>query len=308
MHLWDARAVVAHGTVLVETRTWLLLRALAARAGLGQAVVRPCGVCVDADGRLEEVGLGHGWLDVFPDRDPPFRPMAPLSPSIERLLEIYLPLCIGKASNELVLGHVAQSLDGQIATSTGASCFITGQQDLIHTHRLRALFDVVLVGRGTVTCDDPRLTTRLVPGRNPTRVVLDPGLRAPANRQVFRDGVAPTILFCAPGRGRSRRSQDDQVEVVEASSTGPVLPPLEILARLKARGLRRVFVEGGGVTISHFLQVGLLGRMHITISPLFLGQGRPGFVLPKIDGLEQALRPRVRRFMLGDDTLFDCRF
>ena len=307
MHLVDARPAVAHDTALVETRAWLLLRALAASAGLGQAVVRPCGVRADAQGRLEEVALGHGWLDVFPAGEPLFRAMAPLAPSIERLLELYLPLCLGKASNDLVIGHVAQSLDGQIATSTGASCFITGQQDLVHTHRLRALFDVVLVGRGTITCDDPRLTTRLVPGRNPTRVVLDPGLRAPVDRQVFCDGVAPTLLFCAPGREHSRRPQD-QVEVIEVSSTGPVLPPLEILARLKSRGLRRVFVEGGGVTISRFLEVGLLGRMHIAISPLFLGQGRPGFVLPKIDGLEHALRPHVRRFMLGDDTLFDCRF
>jgi len=307
MHLWDASPRVVHDTTLVETRAWLVLRALAARAGVGLAVAKPCGVRVDGNGRLEEVALGHGWLDVFPDGEPIFRPMAPLAPSIERLLEIYLPLCVGKASNDLVIGHIAQSLDGQIATSTGASCFITGQQDLVHTHRLRALFDVVLVGRGTITYDDPRLTTRLVPGRNPTRVVLDPGLRAPVDRQVFHDGVAPTLLFCAPGRGQTRRLRE-HVEIIEASSSGSVLAPLEILARLKTRGLRRVFVEGGGVTISHFLQVGLLGRMHITISPIFLGQGRPGFVLPKIDGLEQALRPRVRRFMLGDDTLFDCRF
>ena len=307
MHLLDARPILADNAVLVETRAWLLLCALAARAGLGQAVVGTCGVRVDANGRLEEVGLGRGWLDVFPDGEPFFRSMSPLAPSVERLLELYLPLCIGKDSNHLVIGHIAQSLDGQIATSTGASCFITGQQDLVHTHRLRALFDVVLVGRGTIACDDPRLTTRLVPGRNPTRVVLDPGLRAPVDRQVFRDGVAPTILFCAPGRGHTGRPQD-HVEIIEVSSSGSVLPPLEILARLKSRGLSRVFVEGGGVTISHFLEVGLLGRMHITISPLFLGQGRPGFVLPKIDGLEHALRPRVRRFMLGDDTLFDCRF
>jgi riboflavin-specific deaminase-like protein len=307
MHMLDARPIVADNAMLLESRAWLLLCALADRAGLGHAVARSCGVRVDAQGRLEEVHLGHGWLDVYPDGEPFFRSLAPLSPSVERLLQLYLPLCVGKASHDLVIGHVAQSLDGQIATSTGASCFITGQQDLVHTHRLRALFDVVLVGRGTITCDDPRLTTRLVPGRNPTRVVLDPGLRAPVDRQVFRDGVAPTLVFCAPGRGHTRPPQD-HVEIIEAASLGSVLPPLEILARLKARGLRRVFVEGGGVTISHFLQVGLLSRMHITISPLFLGQGRPGFVLPKIDGLEQALRPRVRRFMLGDDTLFDCRF
>ena len=88
--------------------------------------------------------------------------MTTLPPAIEDMLELYLPLCLGKESSDLVVAHVGQSLDGQIATSTGASCFITGPQDLAHTHCLRALFDVVLVGRATVDCDDPRLTTRLV--------------------------------------------------------------------------------------------------------------------------------------------------
>ncbi len=307
MHLWNARESVMEETALVEEQAWLLLRALAAQSGLGVAVTKPCGVRVDEAGWLEEVDLGQGWLDLYPDAEPLFRPTVPLPPSVKRLLDLYLPLCIGNASNDLVMGHLAQSLDGQIATSTGASCFITGQEDLMHTHRLRALFDVVLVGRATVASDDPRLTTRLVPGRNPTRAVLDPGLRAPEDRQVFRDGAAPTLLFCAH-RQRNGRQVRDHVEIIEMPSSGPVLPPMEILEQLRARGLRRIFVEGGGVTISHFFAAGLLGRVHVTVSPFFLGQGRPGLVMPKIDRLDQAVRPRVRRFMLGADTLFDCRF
>jgi riboflavin-specific deaminase-like protein len=262
---------------------------------------------VDEAGWLEEVSLGEGWLDLYPDAEPLFRPTLPLPPPVKRLLDLYLPLCIGDASNDLVMSHLAQSLDGQIATSTGVSCFITGQEDLVHTHRLRALFDVVLVGRATVTSDDPRLTTRLVPGRSPTRVVLDPGMRAPEDRQVFCDGAAPTLLFCAHPNRNGRRV-GDHMEIIEIPSSGSVLPPTEILKHLRARGLRRIFVEGGGVTVSHFFEAGLLGRVHVTISPFFLGQGRPGLVMPKIDRLEQAVRPRVRRFMLGEDTLFDCRF
>lgn len=307
MHLLQVRAISVEDRGLEETQVWLLLRALADRASLGAAVVEPCGVRVDEMGRLEAVRLGQGWIDVYPDADPPFRAKEPLPPSIERLLELYLPLCVGARSNDLVIGHVGQSLDGQIATSTGAACFITGQQDLVHTHRLRALFDAVLVGRATIACDDPRLTTRLVSGRNPTRVVVDPVLRSPVASKVFRDGAAPTLLLCAHRQCDPRQWQD-HVGVIETTSPGPVLPPLEILDQLRARGLRRIFIEGGGVTVSHFLQAGLLGRLHVTISPIFLGQGRPGLVLPKIDRLDQALRPRVRRFTLGEDVLFDCAF
>lgn len=307
MHLWEARESAMEETALVEEQAWLLLRALAAQAGLGAAVTKPCGVRVDEAGWLEEVGLGQGWLDLYPEGEPLFQPTVALPPSVRRLLDLYLPLCIGDASNDLVMGHLAQSLDGQIATSTGASRFITGQEDLVHTHRLRALFDVVLVGRATITSDDPRLTTRLVPGRNPTRVVLDPGLRAPEERQVFLDGAAATLLFCAHHQRNGRRPCA-HVEIVAIPSLGQLLPPVEILNQLRARGLRRVFVEGGGVTVSHFFEAGVLGRVHVTISPFFLGQGRPGLVMPRIDRLDQAVRPRVRRFMLGQDTLFDCRF
>jgi diaminohydroxyphosphoribosylaminopyrimidine deaminase / 5-amino-6-(5-phosphoribosylamino)uracil reductase len=290
-----------------EARAWLLLRALAARARTGPAVNKRCGGRVDGSGQLEVVDLGHGWLDVHPDASPAFRATGRLPRSTEQLLDLYLPLCVGGRSAGMVVGHIGQSLDGQIATSTGASCFITGPQDLAHTHRLRALFDAVVVGRSTIANDDPRLTTRLVPGVNPTRVVLDPGLRAPADRKVFRDGDAPTLVLCARG-ARGRAVQLGQAEIVEVPTAGDVLSPSGILAELGKRSLRRVFIEGGGVTISHFLRAGLVDRMHVAVSPVFLGQGRPGLALAKIDGLDQALRPRVRRFVLGEDVLFDCAF
>lgn len=305
MNVGSIRKVLVEDALLSEARAWSLLRALARRAGAGHAVGKPAGVRLDGAGRLEEVELGMGWLDVYPEADPPFQSMSVLPPAIDDMLKLYLPLCLGPESSDLVLAHVGQSLDGQIATSTGASCFITGPQDLAHTHRLRALFDAVLVGRATVDCDDPRLTTRLVAGENATRVVLDPSLRGFVDRKVFRDGAAPTLLYCLQG---SRKGTKDfgLAQVVELAAPGPLLPPAAILEDLHRRGLRRVFVEGGGVTISHFLQAGFLRRVHVTISPLFLGQGRPGLALAKIDGLDQALRPRVRHFPLGEDMLFDC--
>ena len=307
MHMRTDNTALAREWSLSEARAWLLLRALARRAGAGCAVEEACGVRVDGAGRLEETDLGDGWLDIFPDVTPSFRPVAEVGLSIERMLELYLPMCLGAASNDLVVAHVGQSLDGQIATATGASCFITGPQDLEHTHRLRALFDAVVVGRSTVACDDPRLTTRLVAGQNPTRVVVDPGLRAPANRNVFHDRVAATLVVCAQG-SRCEDGQYGSAEIVSLSCSETVLPPALILEELRRRGLRRSFVEGGGVTVSHFLQAGLLARLHVAVSPVFLGQGRPGVTLPKIDGLDQALRPRVRRFFLGEDMLFDCQF
>ena len=85
-----------------------------------------------------------------------------------------------------------------------------------------------------------------------------------------------------------------------------MLPPEGILDALARRGLGRVFVEGGGVTVSRFLEAGVFARLHVTICPIFIGRGRPGISLPAIDDLGDALRPRARRFEFGDDILFDC--
>jgi diaminohydroxyphosphoribosylaminopyrimidine deaminase / 5-amino-6-(5-phosphoribosylamino)uracil reductase len=305
MRVRTNRKVWVEEALLTEERTWSLLRALARAASAGNAIAKPSGVRLDGDGRCQEVELGTGWLDVDPAAEPPFQTATALPPAIEQMLALYLPVCLGSGSSDLTVAHLGQSLDGQIATSTGASCFITGPQDLTHTHRLRALFDAVVVGRATVDCDDPRLTTRLVSGESPTRVVLDPSLRGSVERKVFRDGAAPTLVYCLQG-SRNPAKDYGQAEVVELAEAGPVLPPAAILDDLHRRGLRRVFIEGGGVTISHFLRAGLLRRVHVAISPLFLGQGRPGLALAKIDGLDQALRPRVRRFDMGEDILFDC--
>src|ERR1700712_5315572 len=89
------------------------------------------------------------------------------------------------AGCSFVLGRVAQSLDGYIATRTGESVWISGPGDLRHTHRLRALSDAVVVGARTVRADNPRLTTRLVDGPSPVRVILDPNRRLDDRYRVF---------------------------------------------------------------------------------------------------------------------------
>ena len=88
---------------------------------------------------------------------------------------------------------------------------------------------------------------------------------------------------------------------------GPRLPLREILRRLHERGLFGLFVEGGGLTVSSFLEAGLLDRLQIAIAPLVIGSGRPGITLPTIEDLSQGLHPRHRRYVMGEDVLFDCQ-
>jgi diaminohydroxyphosphoribosylaminopyrimidine deaminase / 5-amino-6-(5-phosphoribosylamino)uracil reductase len=287
-------------------RAWALLRGLARRASAGRALTRTTGLELDEQGELVEVAAGRGLVTIRAGSVPSVEHAVDAEPEALELLELYLPLCVGAASEMLVVGHLGQSLDGQIATSSGASQYVTGPENIRHLHRLRALFDAVIVGANTVECDNPQLTTRLVSGPNPTRVVLDPNRRLHGTQALFKDGVAPTLVLCA--HGSEKRNGFTHAEVLGVDGTGELLPVANVIESLRTRGLNRLFVEGGGVTVSRFLEARALHRLHLTVSSVFLGEGRPGVKLPGISDLDHALRPKVRRFTLGDDVLFDCDF
>ena len=120
------------------------------------------------------------------------------------LLGLYRQLAECVATGAYVAAHLGQSLDGHIATENGASRYITGTADRAHNHRMRALFDAVVVGRGTVQHDDPRLTVRSVAGDNPVRVVVDPERSLGADYAIF-DSAARTdaaVVRARPPAGR----------------------------------------------------------------------------------------------------------
>ncbi|TJZ59368.1 RibD family protein [Streptomyces piniterrae] len=240
------------------------------------------------------------------------------SPQAAELAERYPGLCL--AGPRVAFAQLGQSLDGFIATRTGDADFVTGEEDRLHLHRLRALADAVLVGAGTAVSDDPQLTVRACAGRNPVRVVLDPRGRVPLGRKVFTDGAAPTLWVVGPEGQRALRGPDTgagpHVEVGPNVSVGPhvdvlVLPdaaafaPSRLLDALARRGLGRVLVEGGGVTVSRFLAARALHRLYVTVAPVLLGDGVPGLRFPGTPVMRDALRPPLRRAMLGEDTLFE---
>jgi len=250
----------------------------------------------------------------------------PCSAASAALFELYKPLLDARRARSLradappwVLAQLGQSLDGCVATVAGDSYFVTGAQSLQHLHRLRALCDAVLVGAGTVAVDDPQLTTRRVPGPQPVRVVLDPAARLDGLARVFRDGQAPTLWLCDADHADVARSRlpprlpatAGAAEVLavdgllDSACPARGMHPQRAIATLAARGLRLLFVEGGGVTVSSFLAAGSLDRLHLVIAPVLIGSGRRGLQGPTRAAMADCPRPPARTLALGDDMLWD---
>lgn len=203
-----------------------------------------------------------------------------------------------KSLDPVVIGQLGQSLDGRIATPTGASKYINGAEALAHLHRIRAKVDAVIVGVGTAIADNPQLTTRNVPGPSPARVVIDPRGRMPRDLTMLSDGAA--LVYSVTCRGVAAVPGAEQIEM--PCDDDARIEPLAIIRALAARGLTRILVEGGAETLARFLNAGVIDELHLMLAPIILGSGKTGLNLAPIETLDQALRPTVRtmRFKDGD--------
>ena len=284
---------------------WLALFA-AARLTRPVALQEAATFGVDATGGLKPLPVGDGNASLCWDPECGWTLGVAATSTLTELAELYLPLVSARTGRPLVVGHLGQSLDGYVATATGDAHYVNGPENLVHLHRLRALSDAVLVGAGTVAADAPRLTTRLVPGDNPQRVVLDPRGRLPRARRVFTDGAAPTLVVRAVDGSDATAGGFGRAEILAVPARDGCLDLAALLAALRARGLHVLLVEGGGDTVSRFLSAGLLDRLQVAVAPLVIGDGRPGVRVAGGETLRDCLRLACRAHRMGEDVLFDC--
>jgi riboflavin-specific deaminase-like protein len=171
----------------------------------------------------------------------------------------------------------AQTLDGRLATASGSSQWISSPESLRFTHALRSEHDAVMIGAGTACKDDPRLTVRLVPGKDPVRVVVDSTLRTPLTAAMLADGAAKDTILAVTGRASAKRC----AEVRSLGATVLQLPADNqgrvelntLLSELHALGIDSVMVEGGAALITSFLCRRLVDRLTVCIAPKILGSG-----------------------------------
>jgi diaminohydroxyphosphoribosylaminopyrimidine deaminase/5-amino-6-(5-phosphoribosylamino)uracil reductase len=200
---------------------------------------------------------------------------------------------------------LATSVDSRIADAEGTSQWISGPEAREWVHWLRAGFDAIAVGAGTAIQDDPMLSVRgaVVPRVTPVRIVVDEALAIePDARLAATARELPLLILTAEPHTRSSAAEALRERGAE------VLPMRDLpdaLQRLRARGVERLLVEGGGRLAGSLLAAGCVDRFYQVLSPVWLGElGRPAFAgLPGVP-LGSAARWRVvERRALGDDTL-----
>jgi diaminohydroxyphosphoribosylaminopyrimidine deaminase/5-amino-6-(5-phosphoribosylamino)uracil reductase len=167
------------------------------------------------------------------------------------------------------------TLDGKVATRTGDSKWISGEDSRLLAHRWRAERDAVVVGIGTALTDDPRLDARIEGVvRQPRRVVFDSEARLPLDSQLVRS--APELpLIVVVGRAASRL-QTDALEVAGAEvivATGENEPARvrSALDQLGAGGIGSILLEGGPRLAGAFLDAGEVDEIRLFVAPVVVG-------------------------------------
>jgi len=263
-----------------------------AQAVIDAGVARVVASMIDPDERVRGAGLR------MLERAGIKTTVGVLEERAQRLNEFYVKHRL--TGRPFVTAKFAMSLDGKIATRTGESRWITGEEARKHGHRLRHAHDAIVVGVNTVIADDPELTTRLdgEDSRQPLRVVLDSQLRIRQSARIV--GANTLIATTKPGRVGAA-----EVLRLPAGADGRVSLPA-LLDELGRRGTLSLLVEGGADVHASFFADALVDKVYAYVAPRLIG-GReaPGPLAGTgIDHLTEATHLHELDFVrLGDDLM-----
>jgi diaminohydroxyphosphoribosylaminopyrimidine deaminase/5-amino-6-(5-phosphoribosylamino)uracil reductase len=232
-----------------------------------------------------------------------------LAEEATRLNEAYIKWVTEK--RPFVAVKVCESLDGRIAASGGQSRGLGSKEEIQFAHSLRAKYDAVLVGVGTVLADNPRLTVRNVRGPNPHRIVIDSRLRTPVSSEILRrEGREKVIVASVKGVSKAKVEtlQSKGVEVWRLPGRNGRVRLKSLLSKAASHSIQSILVEGGSDVITSFLREKLVDKIYVAIASKILG-GTQRASWPKgigVRSMSQALRlKQVRVKRLGTDVLVE---
>jgi len=233
----------------------------------------------------------------------------------KRLNEIFIKYVGTKRPFTIV--KCAATLDGRIATKTGDSRWVTGEESRQFVHQLRHAVDAIMVGINTVKKDNPSLTTRLTTPQNnvkpldPTRIILDTHLRISEKAKLLRlHSDSDTILITGPlvSSDKKTRLEKKGVRIIESPVADGLIDLDRLMDLLGSLGITSLLIEGGGRVFASALSAGIVDKVLFFYAPKILGgdDGIPICKGPGADSMDNCIPVkdiRVRRF--GDDIMVE---
>ena len=200
---------------------------------------------------------------------------------------------------------LAQTLDGRIAARSGDARWITGPRARRHVHRWRSWVDAVVVGAGTVQADDPLLTVRHVPGRDPRPIVIDGRLRTSPEARVYqRPGAVLVTAQDAPAdKRRAYAAQGAEVWLFPAAAGRIDLR--QPFGRMACEGMTSVLLEGGGQLAAAALSDRVVDQVLLYLAPRLMGAGVAAIGDLEVERAAEAIQLASSRTQrLGPDLLY----
>lgn len=165
----------------------------------------------------------------------------------------------------------AISIDGKIATKTNDSK-LSSQKDFERLHKLRSSVDAILVGKNTVSRDNPLLTVRHAKGKNPIRIVLDSKGTIPRTSKILQSSnKVPTIIVVSKKITRKNLVKLEKFPVEIISTGNDSVNLKSLLKKLSQKKIKTILVEGGGTVNWEFVKQDLFDEMILTLSPFLIG-------------------------------------
>lgn len=206
-----------------------------------------------------------------------------------------------------VIMKFAMTADGKIATKTGASKWISGEESREEVHRLRHACMGIMAGIGTVMADDPLLNCRIENGRDPVRIICDSSLRISMDSQIVKTaGKIETIIACAGAdKEKAALLEKAGIEVLDIPAEGARPDLKKLMKILGERGIDSVLIEGGGTLNEDALRCGIVNEVRAFIAPkLFGGRAKSPVMGEGVLTPEQAYGLKMEQVkQTGDDLL-----
>jgi len=229
----------------------------------------------------------------------------------QKLNEAFYKFVVSKTP--FVVVKCAATLDGRIATRSGDSKWVSGEDSRRFVHTLRHDLDGIMIGIGTVMADDPSLTARMDAGEgnDPVRIILDTDLSIPPEAKLLHlDSTAETVVVCEVSVHDEKiaRIQQDGVRVLKMESENGLILWKPLLAQLGEIGITSVLIEGGSRIIGSAFREQIVDKLFFFFAPKILGgdDGIPICSGPGPNLMKDSIPLRdlnVRRF--GDDLMIE---